>query len=95
MNRKIIPIAAVVLLVVGALVAAVAQPEAGRTDCPGKITCPLTGEEVCRDRCPLSTDVVNATQGPSEKASTPGSQTTGCYSGQAGSATCCRLAKSS
>ncbi|MCH7686229.1 MAG: hypothetical protein IH899_06055 [Planctomycetes bacterium] len=25
----------------------------GRTDCPGTITCPLTGEEVCKDRCPL------------------------------------------
>lgn len=24
-----------------------------RSDCPGKIVCPLTGEEVCRDRCPL------------------------------------------
>jgi len=24
-----------------------------RTDCPGKIVCPLTGELVCRDGCPL------------------------------------------
>lgn len=23
-----------------------------RADCPGKIICPLTGELVCRDRCP-------------------------------------------
>lgn len=23
-----------------------------RTDCPGKIECPLTGELVCRDQCP-------------------------------------------
>lgn len=23
-----------------------------RSDCPGKVICPLTGEEVCRDRCP-------------------------------------------
>ena len=23
-----------------------------RTDCPGKIVCPQTGELVCRDRCP-------------------------------------------
>jgi hypothetical protein len=95
MNRKIIPIAAVVLLLVGALVAAVAQPEAGRSDCPGKIVCPLTGEEVCRDHCPLSADVVNATQGPREKASTPASQTTGCCSDQVGPTTCCRPAKSS
>jgi hypothetical protein len=26
---------------------------AGRTDCPGKIVCPITGEEVCKDKCPL------------------------------------------
>lgn len=25
-----------------------------RSDCPGKVTCPLTGEEVCKDRCPLA-----------------------------------------
>ncbi len=23
-----------------------------RADCPGKIACPLTGEEICRDQCP-------------------------------------------
>ena len=23
-----------------------------RTDCPGKIVCPQTGELICRDRCP-------------------------------------------
>lgn len=28
------------------------QWTAERADCPGKIVCPLTGEEVCRDRCP-------------------------------------------
>ncbi len=22
------------------------------SDCPGKIVCPLTGQEVCRDKCP-------------------------------------------
>lgn len=22
-------------------------------DCPGKVTCPLTGETICKDRCPL------------------------------------------
>lgn len=25
-----------------------------RADCPGKIVCPLTGELVCKDRCPLA-----------------------------------------
>jgi hypothetical protein len=23
-----------------------------RADCPGKITCPITGEVICRDQCP-------------------------------------------
>lgn len=23
------------------------------SDCPGKVVCPVTGEEVCKDRCPL------------------------------------------
>jgi hypothetical protein len=25
-----------------------------RADCPGKVVCPLTGEEVCKDQCPLA-----------------------------------------
>lgn len=25
----------------------------GRSSCPGKIICPITGEAVCRDQCPL------------------------------------------
>jgi len=29
-----------------------ASQQTTRTDCPGKIECPLTGELVCRDRCP-------------------------------------------
>ena len=43
-----------VVLILGAAVAA-AGAAAGfqRSDCPGKVKCPLTGEEVCRDRCPL------------------------------------------
>jgi hypothetical protein len=24
-----------------------------RDDCPGKIVCPLTGQLICKDRCPL------------------------------------------
>lgn len=95
MNRRIVPIAAVVLLLAGALVAAVAQPEAGRSDCPGRITCPLTGEEVCRDRCPLGSDVANAAQGPGEKASPPESQKTRCCSAQVAPETSCCLEKSS
>lgn len=33
-------------------VAKLAQADATRTDCPGKIVCPQTGELVCRDKCP-------------------------------------------
>ncbi len=29
-----------------------AQSRGQRADCPGRITCPLTGEEICRDKCP-------------------------------------------
>lgn len=29
------------------------QPATVRPDCPGRIICPLSGELVCRDRCPL------------------------------------------
>lgn len=24
-----------------------------RADCPGKVICPLSGEEICKDQCPL------------------------------------------
>lgn len=27
--------------------------DAARPDCPGQATCPLTGELVCKNRCPL------------------------------------------
>ena len=29
-----------------------AGSETDRADCPGKIVCPLTGVELCRDQCP-------------------------------------------
>jgi hypothetical protein len=28
-------------------------PRAERDDCPGKIVCPITGELICADQCPL------------------------------------------
>lgn len=31
-----------------------ASTEAHRGDCPGKVICPLTGQEVCKDKCPLT-----------------------------------------
>ncbi len=32
---------------------AMALSPANGADCPGKVVCPLTGELVCKDRCPL------------------------------------------
>ncbi|MBI4603497.1 MAG: hypothetical protein HY721_16215 [Planctomycetes bacterium] len=31
-----------------------------RPDCPGKIICPITGEEVCADRCPLGPEAAKS-----------------------------------
>lgn len=31
-----------------------AGSSAVRSDCPGTILCPITGEEICKDRCPLA-----------------------------------------
>ncbi len=31
-----------------------AQTRAERSDCPGKIVCPQTGELICRDKCPTA-----------------------------------------
>ena len=43
-----------VLLLVGVAVAASGfNGSTERIDCPGKVICPLTGEEVCKDQCPL------------------------------------------
>lgn len=33
-----------------------------RSDCPGKVACPLTGEEVCKDRCPLAAKTTDSTR---------------------------------
>lgn len=43
----------VVLLVSVAVAASGFTRSTERADCPGKIECPLTGELVCRDKCPL------------------------------------------
>jgi len=51
-NRVLVSLAAAV--VVGSLVAySLAFASTQRADCPGTATCPLTGEKVCNDRCPL------------------------------------------
>ncbi len=45
----------IAMLVAGVAAAglALAAGSNSRPDCPGKIICPLTGELVCKDRCPL------------------------------------------
>ena len=44
---------AALLLAGGVFAYNLASARAHRSDCPGKIICPITGEEICRDRCPL------------------------------------------
>ncbi|MEO2015855.1 MAG: hypothetical protein ABGZ53_15960 [Fuerstiella sp.] len=58
MNRKRIVwkgmgIVSVLLLVGVAVAASGFDGSTERADCPGKVVCPLTGEEVCKDQCPL------------------------------------------
>lgn len=51
MRRVFLSIAAVAL---GGLVAyPLAFAGGQRSDCPGTVVCPITGDEVCKDRCPL------------------------------------------
>lgn len=44
-----------------------ASAQKQRADCPGKVVCPLTGQEVCKDQCPLA-----AKQTDSTRADCPG-----------------------
>jgi len=45
--------AAVLVLTGGAFAYQFAFASGERADCPGKIICPITGEEICKDQCPL------------------------------------------
>lgn len=56
-------------LVAAAYPLATAKTKAQRSDCPGKVVCPLTGEEVCMDRCPLT---AKATKTDPTRADCPG-----------------------
>lgn len=69
MKRFILPalLTASVLLAVAA-VAPTGQSDSSRPDCPGKITCPLTGAEVCRDRCPLQQSLALEPNGETSSA---------------------------
>lgn len=55
MTRRAFVLPAMAVSLIGLALLATAKfttAETDRTDCPGKIVCPETGELVCRDRCP-------------------------------------------
>lgn len=61
MKRTLVWAAAIVLVLTGAAFAHwSARTCERRADCPGKIFCPLTGEEICRDACPLGSGSTGA-----------------------------------
>jgi len=54
MKRTAFLTAATVLSLIGGLFAyPFAFATGGRADCPGKIICPITGAEICKDQCPV------------------------------------------
>lgn len=54
MMKNTTSIALVVAVAIAVTVFAVSSSSStSRTDCPGKIVCPLTGDLVCKDHCPL------------------------------------------
>ncbi|MSR29348.1 MAG: hypothetical protein EXS03_07235 [Phycisphaerales bacterium] len=63
---KRIATALVLLATVVGVSYAVSSYGTSRPDCPGKVVCPLTGELVCKDRCPLSADAM-----PTDASTTP------------------------
>ncbi len=54
MRRAVIMSTAAGIVAVGAGVAAYnsGSTQTERSDCPGKIVCPITGELICIDQCP-------------------------------------------
>ncbi len=53
MMTKLILAAALMIPVGVSAVAYNNSDDAVRSDCPGKVKCPLSGEMVCKDKCPL------------------------------------------
>lgn len=53
MSKRLVPAALLLAAGAGATVLPASSGSQERPDCPGTIICPLTGELVCRDRCPL------------------------------------------
>ncbi len=56
MLKRLVPLALLLAAGAGVAVFATSSASQNRPDCPGKIICPLTGEPVCADRCPLGAD---------------------------------------
>lgn len=55
MKKTAVWTAAAVLVLAGGLFAyQFAHAGGDRADCPGTIVCPITGEEICKDQCPLT-----------------------------------------
>jgi hypothetical protein len=50
---SLITLGAIALATLAVAAFGLTRPDTSRADCPGKITCPLTGELVCVDRCPV------------------------------------------
>ncbi len=62
MLKLILPITLFIATALGVTAFAVSSSSSTeRADCPGKIVCPLTGDLVCEDRCPVGaeSDVAN------------------------------------
>jgi len=53
MLNRILSLAVLLSAAAGITAFAMASSGSERSDCPGKIVCPLTGGLVCKDRCPL------------------------------------------
>ena len=53
MLKRVLPIALLFAIGAGVTAFATASARSERSDCPGRIVCPLTGELVCKDRCPV------------------------------------------
>ena len=54
MTKPMLWLASAALIGSGALAYALVSGEK-REDCPGKIICSVTGQEICKDRCPIVT----------------------------------------
>ena len=54
MRNKVVLLGVATVIALGGLAAySLAFADGQRSDCPGTVVCPLTGDEVCKDRCPL------------------------------------------